>query len=222
MFSHDKNAVVDEPKDIVEAINKHWARTFERNFEPNMQDIHVWLNECDCHFHCDNVADWLPSEEDIIQVILHSGDSATGPDGFPFKAFRQVPELAAKVILELTRDMALNEGMETSEYFNHVWCALLPKKPHHVDPRWGDVYSPENLRPLSIVGCFNRIIAGAFRVKLAQKMDNVIGEAQKGLMAGRQIVEYVLEIDWEMIKASKGEGDSAAILFDSTAAFFRQ
>ena len=115
--------------------------------------------------------------------------------------------------------MVYNADFDPGSYFNQAWLALLPKKPHHVDPERGDIYSPDNLRPLSIVSCFNRIIASAFRYKLSEKMDRVIGDTQRGFMAGRQIIENVLEIDLEMIRASASDEDSAAILFDFTAAF---
>ena len=88
-----------------------------------------------------------------------------------------------------------------------------------VDPIRGDVYSPDNLRPLSIVGCFNRIIASALRFKLARRMEEVVGKEQRGFMKDRQIIENVIEIDWEMMKVTVAGSKGALVLFDFTAAF---
>ena len=57
------------------------------------------------------------------------------------------------------------------------------------------------------------------RAKLSAKMNDVIGEAQRGFMAGKQIVENVLEIDYDMIRSASSDTDSAAVRFDFTAAF---
>ena len=77
------------------------------------------------------------------------------------------------------------------KYFNQAWLCLLPKKPKLVDHR-GDIYSPENLRPLSIVSTFNRVIANAMRRKLASRLEELIGPTQKGFMKGRSILDNVI------------------------------
>ena len=88
-----------------------------------------------------------------------------------------------------------------------------------VDPARGDVYSPENIRPLSVVGCFNRIIAAAFRSKLASRIGQVLGPTQRGFVPGKQIIENVLEIDWEYMRVTTTKSHGALVLFDFSAAF---
>ena len=88
-----------------------------------------------------------------------------------------------------------------------------------MDETHGDVYNAENLRPLSVVGCFNRIIASAFRFMLVNKMDQIVGKEQRGFMKGRQIIENVLEVDYEYMKVCLNSDKGALILFDFTAAF---
>ena len=68
---------------------------------------------------------------------------------------------------------------------NSAWLALLPKKPGRVDPNHGDIYSAAGLRPLSIAGYFNRIIASAFRYKLTEKTTGGDWQGAKGLHEGQ-------------------------------------
>ena len=177
--------VVTGGKKIVEVVNRHWRKTFERKFRPDTGKMREWLSAFPRKFTDPNIETWTPSEEDVENAISHCDHSAPGPDGIPFEAFKAVPKLAAAVIHKVIAAMITDPNFDAPEYFNRAWLALLPKKPFAVDPVHGDVYNAENLRPLSVVGCFNRIIASAFRFMLVNKMDQVVGKEQRGFMKGR-------------------------------------
>ena len=172
MYDPRCDSVVTTPKQIAEAVTAHWAQTFERRFVPDRAKVATWLRDFAPRLSTTDAAQWAPNELDFERAIEETSESATGPDGIPFEAFKQCKQRAAKVLCAITRDMMFNEHFEPNDHFNKAWLALLPKKPHMVDPVWGDVFSPGNLRPLSIVGCFNRIIASAMRYKLAAKLDD--------------------------------------------------
>ena len=127
--------------------------------------------------------------------------------------------LSSEVIHDVITDMFNDKSFAAPSYFNMSWLALLVKQPHHVDPDRGEIFSPENLRPLSVIGCFNRIIASAMRHKLAKMLDRVIKVIQRGFMKGKQILENVIEIEWELLKCSIRSKKGALVLFDFSAAF---
>ena len=90
--------VVTGGKKIVEVVNRHWKKTFERRFSPDINNMRKWLEDFPRKFNDDNVGSWTPSEEDVESAIAHCDHSAPGPDGIPFEAFKAVPKLAAKVL----------------------------------------------------------------------------------------------------------------------------
>ena len=167
--------VVTGGKNVVGVVNRHWKKTFERVFSPNIANMRAWLDAFPRKFEDDDIGSWTPSVEDVEMAISHSDHSAPGPDGIPFEAFKAVPKLAASVLHGVIVAMINDPQFDAPEYFNRAWLALLPKKPYVVGQVHGDVYNAENLRPLSVVGCFNIIIARAFRFMLVGKMDQIVG-----------------------------------------------
>ena len=70
------------------------------------------------------------------------------------------------------------------------------------------------------MGTFNRIIANSMRLKLAPKMEQVIGPQQRGFMNGRNILDNVIELDYHHIKnTSQNKKNGGTVLFDFNAAF---
>ena len=162
---------------------------------------------------------WLPGEKEIEEAIDAATKSAPGPDRVPFEAFNTAKELSVKVLHAIVKDMFTDPNWEPPSFFNNAWLALLPKKPKLVCPNRGDVYSPGNLRPLSIVGTFNRLIANAMRAKLAPLLEQVIGEIQQGFMKDRSIIFNVLKIDLATMQVSLNHPRGRVVLFDFTTAF---
>ena len=126
-------------KKIVEVVNRHWKKTFERRFTPDGTTLRKWLENFPRKFSDSDVGAWTPSEEDVESAIAHCDHSAPGPDGIPFAAFKAVPKLAAKVLHQVITAMISDPDFDAPEYFNRAWLALLPKKPFAVDEVHGDV-----------------------------------------------------------------------------------
>ena len=94
--------------------------------------------------------------------------------------------------------------MEVPPHFNKAILVLLPPKPAFIDPTRGDIYAPDTMRPLSIVNCFNRIIANAMRTTLERLSDNFISSKQRGFMKNRFITENIVDIDFETEPLGRG------------------
>ena len=66
---------------------------------------------------------------------------------------------------------------------------------------------------------FNRLLANALRIPLANVVDGYVQKPQRGFLTGRKILDNVLDIDAEMAEISHGYLAGAAIFFDFAAAF---
>ena len=218
MYDNDKQGVVSGPSEVVRTINSHWEGVFGRSFTPDEAKLREWKAGFTKRFTELNLEAWLPTREDVAEAIKAAKHSAPGPDRLPFEALKPVVDLAAEVIHGIIQEMFLNPSWSPPPYFNQAWLCMLPKKPKLVDHR-GDIYSPENLRPLSIVSTFNRIIANAMRRKLAARLEEIIGPTQKGFMKGRSILDNVIEVDIANMRVTLTEGQGGLVLFDFNAAF---
>ena len=104
-------------------------------------------------------------------------------------------------------------------WFNEAILVLLPKKVTPGYEQYGKVYEPKNMRPLSIVGCFNRLLPNAFQAKLASVTQELIDQHQRGFLSNRLIAQHIIEVDMEAKHVYVRDLDGAIILFDFQAAF---
>ena len=106
-----------------------------------------------------------------------SGQSAPGPDGIPYIAWRRSGDLASQILYDaaeaLQSDQAIdylqamhgNDTREEGHSFNLGLLICLGKKPHSEHPDYGQVFRPGSTRPLSIVNTDNRLLANAARLR---------------------------------------------------------
>ena len=156
--------------------------------------------------------------EDAIQ---YSNNSALGPDGTPYLAWRCAGHLAA-VVLHAAASQLQEDNFTLQELprdFNASFLCCLPKKPSGHDPTEGDYFKPSATRPLSLVNTDNRLIAGAFRLLLEPHIANVVSQLQRGFLRGRSMLQNVLDIDFESMRVSLKSDTGTIILFDFEAAF---
>ena len=121
--------------------------------------------------------DWQIQLRDIAKAIKSSGQSAAGPDGIPYIAWRKSGSLAIHILHEaataLQSDQAISllheiHGDDTRPHgheFNLGLLICLGKKPHSTHPEHGEVFRPASTRPLSIVNTDSRLLANAARLR---------------------------------------------------------
>ncbi len=78
----------------------------------------------------------------IRGAIKHSNNSAAGPDGIPYAAYRSTARLSGEILTGVFGDLT-SEGSWVPEEFNVAVMSCLPKKPAGTDPIHGDYYTPE-------------------------------------------------------------------------------
>ncbi|GKC60107.1 kinase-like domain, beta-lactamase/transpeptidase-like protein, partial [Tanacetum coccineum] len=123
------------------------------------------------------------SKAKIVGAIRScGGDKAPGPDGFNFRYIRKFLDI---IKLDLVRAVKwFGESMEISRGCNASFVTLIPKV---TDPiGLGD------FRPISLIGCYYKIIAKILAERVKKVVGNVVGEVQNAFIKGRFILDGVL------------------------------
>jgi len=110
----------------------------------------------------------------IIDIINNTNNTAAGPDGIPFAAYRAVPELSAKILLSAIHGMMRGELPDRN--FNAGILHLLPKK---------NTDRIEDTRPLVINNTNNRIIATIIQKSINDAIESILSDNQNGFREGR-------------------------------------
>ena len=212
------------PHEMAEELRNHWSKTFSSRPVTHKKVLDEWIKGCRYGFKDEQRADtkrWIITQQHIEDAIRYSNNSAPGPDGMPYLAWRCAGRLAV-VVLHAAASQMQDENFTLQELprdFNASFLCCLPKKPSGHDPIEGDYFKPAATRPLSLVNTDNRLIAGAFRLLLEPHIASVVTQLQRGFLRGRSMLQNVLDIDYESMRVSLKGDTGAIILFDFEAAF---
>ena len=174
--------LTDSPGTLFKLIDNFWGKLWMRpnwpnpktrakNIEKHLSKYHKRLNV--------NLIRPL-SLEIILQAIAHSGDSAVGPDGIPFAAYRVLAHHAAPLLLDVAQLLCTPSSIPTN--FNTALLLLLPKD---------NTELVDHQRPLGINNTDNRIIANAFLYCTLEAIQVLVDPAQKMFLPGRQLTDHV-------------------------------
>ena len=107
-YDTPNNTIVTGEREVINTINTHWKKTFEKLHTPDPIKLATWLNAFPRKFTSSNIEDWLPTVEDILQVIQSSSNSAPGPDRIPFEGFKPIKDYAAPILHLIIKEMFFN------------------------------------------------------------------------------------------------------------------
>lgn len=171
------------------------------------------------------------AEEDIAQALELSGNTAPGPDGIPYKAWRALGNLgvdvlhgAAQALAQTTAQDTLkaayhDEGDDYQHLYNFSTLICLPKKVAGEDQQAGEYYSPEGTRPLSVVNTDSRIVTNAARLRWESMLRHWVSDNQQGFIQGRSILANLLSLDTTAMQTALDSPNGAIVLLDFRAAF---
>ena len=215
-------SIATEDDAMAAALTEHWGAVFQDK-PVDSEALGRWLDpEGD-----GNLPDWLPpfpNFEDALTIdhvrlaIKHAKESAPGPDGIPYSAYRD-SDFAAEALFTAAKEILHNQAAWMPAAFNEAFLVCLGKKPSRADAIHGLVFRAAATRPLSISNTDNRIIAGAIRILVEAKVAEWVSEAQRGFLRGRSMVLNIVEVDHAMRTLAFHFHHPAAVFFDFSAAF---
>ena len=111
--------------------------------------------------------------------------------------------------------------MLTQEYpdFNESLVFFLPKSTSLSTSDGTAAYDAQNVRPLNVTNCDNRLIASAARIALEPWTEPTIASSQRGFLHGRSMLANIVDVDEAMGLAALSGDRGMAFSFDLAAAF---
>lgn len=221
--------ILTSSESMVQELSRHWGQVFQGR-QPEIAEVEAWLQQAfkeDDRLHVP-AHKWHVRRKDIAQAINMSGNSAAGPDGIPYAAWRAMGDVAIEVLTTamdaLQRESAEDVvqqayGDEDSCSFNHSLICCIPKKPQGCDPEGNMWFRAADTRPIAIVDTGNRLLANAARIRWERILQRWISSAQNGFLPGRSILANVVDVEEAALKEDLTADDPAMILLDIEAAF---
>ena len=220
---------------MAKILEEHWQATFTKQHTWKKKR-EVWLkeegerkNSLKQMLEKIDPDRWEVKQEHVDKAIRISGNSAPGPDGIPYTAWRRAGLLGRGALFEAIKELMHEQGLtklreayaggsDKVHDFNDAAMVFLPKKPVGI-VEGKPVYDANNTRPLSIVNTENRLMASAVRLAMEPILDGVISPEQRGFIRGRSMLANIVEVEHEMMRYALKYNRAAAIMFDFSAAF---
>ena len=236
-MKHANGEIRTVVRGMIDILQSHWSQVFQRK-EVGAKLLDQWLEVVYPKGPADVESEWrhgLPTEasgkweirrKDLSRAIQQSNNSAPGPDGLPYKVWRELGETGVDVLWDAMAELheadaldILNEAYRGAHEFNAGIMVCLPKSAVGVNEEGEDIYDAASTRPLSIVNTDNRLMCSAARLRWEKAFSTWVSSNQKGFIRGRSMLSNVLTIDHEAMRISLQCNYGAVILFDFKAAF---
>ena len=223
----DRGEVLSDPQDMANHLRKHWAEVFRARGVDETK-LQTWLDEdgqqrSEQGPTHDAVQGLRLRKRAIRKALKLSNNSAPGPDGLPYGAWRALGDLAVDLLHGAFVDLTLPEGpnlmREDYPNFNASILIFLPKKPVGKAADDTPVFEASGVRPLNVTNCDNRLIASAVRLTLESVIGPFITSDQRGFLPGRSMMANLLDVDESILNTATQGERGMALFFDFAAAF---
>lgn len=227
---NSRGEVVTAPADMASALREHWRAVFARRPVDEVR-LARWLRE---DLERDGLADksdasWRLRRADVQRAVDASPNSACGPDGIPFLAWRRLGRLGVDALYDaIVATTAPGDSAEAAGFFggdveayrfNASLMHFLPKSPSGEDEVHGVFFDPSDVRPLNVANVDNRLMASAVRFRIEPIFARWLSAMQRGMVGGRSMLQNVLEMDTGMQEVALEACEGLSVFFDFRAAF---
>jgi hypothetical protein len=154
--------------------------------------------------------------DEFTDMINRTGNSAAGPDGIAYAAWRLAPAPCTLALHELY--LSMFSGCPPPPNFNSTTMVFIPKPSEDPLERLCS-RAPGALRPISLANTDNKVIAMAFAKPLGEVAARWCTDDQFGFIAGRSIWDAVMLFEAAALHLSRRDGDAGLVFIDFRAAF---
>ena len=174
--------LTNDPVKLGKLISNFWGKIWARPHwpSPHSRRTHITSYLLNYNKTVDRSLILPVTIDVVLQALAHSGDSAVGPDGIPFAAYRALADISGPLLLDIA--LLLCTQSPTIPGFNHAILLLLPKD---------DTNLPDHQRPLAINNTDNRILANVFLLCILPAVQILIDPDQKMFLPHRQMTDHI-------------------------------
>ena len=177
-------------RDVLEPLRQHWEPVFSfahASFDPAAAES--FLNEWGGRF--DFQDSHLPDSAAIAASLRHARDTAPGPDGLPYSAWRAGGEVGTTILADLLRDIAAR-AVVPHGFAHHLLCCT-PKGDEEEDVT-EVIRNAEDTRALGLKNSDYKVICAAVNWAIKRVVERGAHRAQRGFLPGRQLAQNVVAV----------------------------
>ena len=137
-----------------------------------------------------------------------SKNSAPGPDGIPFSAYRTLAIFATPILHSAL--LALSSGHPPPPGFNHATLHVFPKDESLLATR---------VRPISVPNTDNRLISATIKTSIMPHVDRFVLPNQTGYINGRKIDTNITRFNTIFYEALYKKEECHILFIDFNKAF---
>ena len=209
----EDGSVITTPRALAAELSRHWGNVFTAK-NINGEALDRWLQEfatTGAPQLAGQPAAWHVQKEDVQRALQRSRPTAPGPDGISSVLWKRLGPLAVDVLSDaahaLARETATEDirtayadedtggDQEGGHAFNLGVLCCIPKRPVECHQEFGDVYTAEGTRPLSLVDVSNRILAGAYKEHWEGILGGWVSKDQRGFLPVRSMIANVVDLE---------------------------
>jgi hypothetical protein len=185
----DAGEVISCPAECAKLLKKYWEGVWSPRITNRAKMRRLLQRYVQANGRPFARYEWEITLDRVREGILRSKDSAVGPDGVPFIAWRQLVDVAAPVLLECFAHVGAGGHVDTG-YWNQQFGWFLGKTPTLFDDNV-QAYRPQATRPLSGAHTIIRIYSNILRQLLEENAAPWLDSCHKGFLADRNIDECI-------------------------------
>lgn len=206
-------AVTTDPDEACKELGTFWANTFAKKpVDAKFADefLRRWAVKLPS-------IDWKLTEEEFIKVIRSTGDTAPGPDGVPYAAWREAPKALLQTLYKAY--VAWIQGGDVPDDFNFAYLTMIPKGEHEEDRKL-IAREPGYMRPLSLSNSDCKLLANALKTSMENAVNGWASSVQRGFIRGRKMLQNIMDVETRAMEhAASLDHRAASIFVDFWAAF---
>jgi hypothetical protein len=200
--------IAGSPEESAEALRAHWAPVFKHKaVDVASQDVLLQFVPT-----VDGSAATIPSIDDLVKFLGKRSDSAPGPDGLRYSAWRAAGPVAVESLHSVFSAVLAGDAMPDDTRLSSI--VMIPKAMDDALLAY-----PGDLRPISLTNCDAKVWACMLNWMLAPLVEDLVTPVQKGFMRHRFGGEHIIEADFYGLDFARRFSQPAYIFLDMQAAF---
>jgi endonuclease/exonuclease/phosphatase family metal-dependent hydrolase len=205
----DEDIVITDDSGMASCIGNHWKKVFQGTDTTARHDFH--LQSLTASVPPALGLSEIPFDRDDITASLRRQDSAPGPDGICYSAWKAAGQVGIEILHNILLDL-WNGGLPPPS-FRHSLMVFLPKSD-------SQAVGPHELRPLALCDSDYKIIMGCINYRLAHHIPDYVDDRQRGFIRGRLGLDNLLLLEAAAMLASRSGAAAPALCFLDIAAAF--
>ncbi len=205
----DEDNIITDDNGMAVCIANHWKKVFQGTDTTERHDHH--LKNLTASVPPAIGLSETPFDHDDVTASLRRQDSAPGPDGICYSAWKAAGPVGIEILHNILLD--LWHGGLPPPSFRHSLMVFLPKSD-------SQAVGPHELRPLALCDSDYKVVMGCINYRLAQHIPDYVDDRQRGFIRGRLGLDNLLLLEAAAMLASRSGAAAPALCFLDIAAAF--